>query len=338
MNKLINIGAGLFWDFLSENAILGTSNKIDLKISGTTKQINGVKEAIKKLKLKKEEGNNEYTCKLKVPKIYIRKIIGHQYRNLDSYKSKFDVQILYDTTLITDEIFPIQENTTIEIKGKESNVKAVVLNVKKYLYNLKVISIYLLQEDYFYLRQNICVLKTSVDPADLRLRKLDIKNEREIKHPFYYISNNIKDIVIIGFENEIEKAKNIIKNSILRQNNIAYNYSLSFLFPIYFKNKLSDFISENSNEIEKNKIKIESMDPEYLRRHISVTISGRWVSIINIKTKLWNYLKNYAIDTVPKLKTGITFQKMLNIYNRNILTKNRSPRIPPIKKKITKML
>ena len=152
------------------------------------------------------------------------------------------------------------------------------------MYNLKVISIYLLQEDYFYLRQNICVLKTSVDPADLRLRKLDIKNEREIKHPFYYISNNIKDIVIIGFENEIEKAKNIIKNSILRQNNIAYNYSLSFLFPIYFKNKLSDFISENSNEIEKNKIKIESMDPEYLRRHISVTISGRRVSIINIKT------------------------------------------------------
>ena len=78
-------------------------------------------------------------CKLKVPKIYIRKIIGHQYRNLDSYKSKFDVQILYDTTLITDEIFPIQENTTIEIKGKESNGKTVVLNVKKYLYNLKVI-------------------------------------------------------------------------------------------------------------------------------------------------------------------------------------------------------
>ena len=29
LNKLINIGAGLFWDFLSENAILGTSNKID---------------------------------------------------------------------------------------------------------------------------------------------------------------------------------------------------------------------------------------------------------------------------------------------------------------------
>ena len=190
LGELINIGAMLFWDFQSENAILGTSNKIDLKISGTTKQIEGVKEAIKKLKLKKEEGTTEYTTKLNIPKIYIRKIIGHQHRNLDSYKSKFDVQILYDYSLITDEIFPLQEITTIEIKGKESNVKAVALNIKKYLFNLRVISIYLLQEDYYYLRQNICSLKTSVDPADLRLRKLDTKNEREIKHPFYYISNN----------------------------------------------------------------------------------------------------------------------------------------------------
>ena len=107
LGELINIGAGLFWDFQGENAILGTSNKIDLKISGTTKQIEGVKEAIRKLKLKKEEGTNEYNVKLNVPKIYIRKIIGHQFRNLDSYKSKFGVQIIYDTSLITDEIFSI---------------------------------------------------------------------------------------------------------------------------------------------------------------------------------------------------------------------------------------
>ena len=300
LGELINIGAGLFWDFQSENSILGTSNKIDLKISGTTKQIQGVKDAIKKLKLKKEEGVNEYNVKLNVPKIYIRKIIGHQYRNLDSYKSKFGVQILFDSSLITDEIFSLQENTTIEIKGKESNVKAVALNIKKYLYNLKVISIYLLEEDYFYLRQNICNLKTNVDPADLRLRKLESKNEREIKHPFYYISNKVRDMVIIGFENEIEKAKNFIKNAVLRQNNLAFNYSLSFLFPIYFKKKLSDFIAENNDEIKNNKIKIESMEPEYLRRHITVTINGRWLPIINIKSKLWNYLKNYAIEGVPK--------------------------------------
>ena len=322
LGELINLGAGLFWDFQSENAILGTSNKIDLKISGTTKQIEGVKEAIKKLKLKKEEGTNEYILKLNVPKIYIRKIIGHQHRNLDSYKSKFGVQILYDSSLITDEIFSIQDSTTIEIKGKESNVKAVVLNIKKYLYNLKVVSIYLLKEDYSYLRQNICNLKTNVDPADLRLRKLDIKNEREIKHPFYYISNNIKDIVIIGFDNEIEKAKNIIKNSLLRQNNIAFNYSLTFLFPIYFKNKLDDFKLENKQELEDNKITIESKEPEYLRRHISVTISGRWVAIDKIKSKLWSYLKNYAIDGVQKKHDINEFEQYAYNQEHKLISKN----------------
>ncbi len=47
LSDLNNIGAQMFWDFQSENAILGTNDKIDLKISGTTKQIEGVKEAIK---------------------------------------------------------------------------------------------------------------------------------------------------------------------------------------------------------------------------------------------------------------------------------------------------
>ena len=322
LGELINLGAALFWDFQCENEILGTSNKIDLKISGTTKQIEGVKEAIRKLKLKNDESSNEYTVKLNVPKIYIRKIIGHQKRNLDSYKSKFGVQILFDSSFITDDIFPIQENTSIEIKGKESNVKAVVLDIKKYLYNLKVISIYLLQEDYFHLRQNICSLKTSVDPADLRLRKLDIKNEREIKHPFYYISNNIKDIVIIGFEKEIENAKVIVRDSTLRENNLAFNYSLSFLFPIYFKTKLYDFMVENKTEIENNKIKIEYMDPEYLRRHISVTISGRWDAIVNIKNKLWKYLKNYVIEGIPKKHDINEFEQYAYNQEHKLISKS----------------
>ena len=321
LKELINIGAKMFWDFHNENTSLGTDNKIDLKLTGTTKQIEGVKKAINELKLKKE-GTDEFNVKIQVPKIYIRKIIGHQYRILDSYKSKYNVQILYDTSLITDDIFSIQENTTIEIKGKESNVKAVALKIKYYLYNLKVISIYLLDEDYFTLRQKICNLKNSVDPADLRLRKLDSKNEREIKHPFYYISNNMKDVVIIGFENEIENSKKVIKNFLLRQNNLAFNYSLNILFPIYFKIKLSDFIRENFEETEKNKIKIEAADPEYLRRHISLNIRGRWKYISEIKNKLWKYLKNYAINTIPRKHDINEFEQYAYNQEHKLISKS----------------
>ena len=321
LKDLINIGAKMFWDFQSENAILGTDDKIDLKISGTTKQIEAVKEAIEELKLKKE-GTNEYTIKLQAPKIYLRKIIGHQYRNLDNYKSKYGVQIIYDTSLITDDIFPIQEYTTIEIKGKESNVKAVALGIKRYLCNLRVISIYLLEEDYFILRQKISNLKNNVDPADLRLRKLDLKNEREIKHPFYYISNNTKDVVIIGFENEIEKARIIIKSFLLRQNNLALNYSLNILFPIYFKSKLGDFMRENAEELQKNKIKIEATDPEYLRRHVSVNIRGNWSALTKTKTNLWKYLKKYAINAIPKKHDINEFEQYAYNQEHKLISKS----------------
>ena len=322
LDDLINLGACLFWDYQNENAILGTSNKLDLKITGTTKQIENVKAAIKKLKLQKEENTKEFSIKLTVPKIYIRKIIGHQNRNLDSYKSKFGVQISFDNACITDEIFNLQEITYIQIKGKESNVKAVSLNIRKYLYNLKVISIYLLQEDYTYLRQNICSLKTSVDPADLRLRKFDLKNEREIKHPFYYISNNVKDLVIIGFENEIEKAQTIIKNAILRQNNLAFNYSLSFLFPIYFKKNLTKFIDNKNTYIKTNKLRVESIEPEYLRRHICVTISGKWANIIELKNQLWNFLKPLAIEGVPKKHDINEFEQYAYNQEHKLISKS----------------
>ena len=92
------------------------------------------------------------------------------------------------TTFVQNDIGCFIQAGKLEIKGKESNVKAVSLRIKQYINNLKVISIYFLEEDYFILRQKISFLKNSVDPADLRLRKLDSKNEREIKHPFYYMS------------------------------------------------------------------------------------------------------------------------------------------------------
>ena len=140
---------------------------------------------IKQLKETKKEPNNDiYVSKLQVPKIFVRKIIGHQNRNLNSYKSKFNVDVEYDMSLITDEIFPLQESTFIQIKGKENNVRAVENDIKSYLYNLKVLTIFLMPTDYQYIRANICELKTKIDPADVRLRKREYKGERDLKHPF----------------------------------------------------------------------------------------------------------------------------------------------------------
>lgn len=177
---------------------------------------------------KNDDAYLRHTVKIKVPKIYVRKIIGHQDRNLNSYKSKYNVDVDYDVGLITDDIFPLQDSTTIILKGKENNVKAVENDIKSYLYNLKVLTIFLMPTDYHYIRNTICYLKTKIDPADVRLRKREYKNERDLKHPFYYIGNSNRDIVIIGYDREVEKGERIIKESLLRQNTLLNNYSLSF--------------------------------------------------------------------------------------------------------------
>ena len=291
LSDLINCGARLFWDFQQENAILGTKDKLEIKISGTSNQIENTIKLIKKIKETKtddEKNNSNIQIKIFIPKIFLRKIIGHQSRNLNMYKSNYNVDITYDNNLITDEIFPIQESTPIQISGKENNVKAVENKIKSLLYDLKVLSIYLMPIDYQIIRNHICNLKTNIDPADVRLRKRESKNERDLKHPFYYISNNNREIVIIGNQNDINKAQKIIKDYIEVQKELKSNFSLSFLFPIYFRKHLVNFSNINHNLIfNEKKLIFDIIEPEFLRRHLSVYIEGKWKEIIEIKNLLW---------------------------------------------------
>ena len=289
--KLIFYGARLFWDFQQQNMILGTNNKIDVKITGTTKQIENVKKMIKQLEEDKTDENNTFITQLQIPKIFVRKIIGHQNINLNSYKSKYNVDIEYDSSLITDEIFPIQDSTQIEIKGKENNVKIVEKDIKSYLYNLKVLSIFLMPTDYQFIRSNICNLKTKIDPADARLRRRENKSEKDFKHPFYYISNNNRDIVIIGFEKEVEKAGKLIKDILKIQNSLNYNYSLSFLLPSHLQKQVNNFIENNKSIINSKKLYVNVIAPQFLRKHLNVYLEGKWNDVIDFKNLIWNNMK-----------------------------------------------
>ena len=98
----------------------------------------------------------------------------------------------YDNSLITDEIFNITELSKITVKGLEKNVNKVSTEIENYLYNMKVVSIHLMNTDYIYVKTNICSLKTSIDPADLRLRKKDSKIEREITNKRNFFPCNKK--------------------------------------------------------------------------------------------------------------------------------------------------
>jgi hypothetical protein len=322
LKTLSNIGARLFWDFRQLSNI-NLNNLIEVKITGTPSQIEKVKVEINKIIAEKEVTLDSYSVQINVPKLFVRRIIGHQNRNLISYKSKFNVDMDFDSSLITDDIFQIGENSKITIKGKENFVKFVEKEIKKHLFNLKVLTIFLMPTDYNYVRNNICQLKTMVDPADLRLRKRDYKLDRDIKHSFYYVPSNNKDLVVIGYDSEIKKAEKIIKEFLLRQNTLNFNYSLCVLCPLYYSKLIDNFRNDNSNLINKKNLILKVFDPVFSRKHLNIYLEGKWKDIVEIKEMLFKYLsekeknKNRAKSNIAEFKQ-YAFNQEHKLISKNL--------------------
>jgi hypothetical protein len=287
LKTLCNIGARLFWDYRQQ----ATYNQfIQIIITGTQSQINKVKYQIFKLKSEKDMSSEDCSTIISVPQIFVRKIIGHQNRNLISYQTKYKVDIEYNPNLMTDEIFPICDFTYITLKGRENHVKTVEFEIKRTIQNLRVVTMYLMPNDYNSVKTNICTLKTMIDPADMRLRKRDYKIDREIKHSFYYIPCTNKDLVIIGFDNEIKKAQKVINEFLLRQNTMEPNYSLCFLCPVFFLNQINTFVAENQKLLTKKNVILKIYDPSHSRKHLNIYLEGKWKDIVHVKIHLMKYL------------------------------------------------
>jgi hypothetical protein len=300
LKSLCNIGARLFWDYRQQAAY---NQFIQIIITGTSSQIFKVKNQIYKLKSEKDISSDDFSIIMSVPQMFVRKIIGHQNRNLISYQMKYKVDIEYSLNFMSDEIFPICEYCYITLKGRENHVKTVEYEIKRTIENLKIITIYLMPNDYISVKSNICFLKTMIDPADMRLRKREYKNDREIKNAFYYVPCTNKDLVIIGFENEIKKAQKVINEFLLRQNTMEPSYSLCFLCPVFFLNQINTFQDENQKLFEKKNVILKIYDPSHSRKHLNVYLEGKWKDIISVKTELMKFLTEN--DKNSKKKNGL---------------------------------
>jgi len=321
LKTLSNIGARLFWDYRQLSNI-DLNNLIEVKITGTQTQIDKVREEINKIIAEKQVTLDSYHVEINVPKLFVRKIIGHQNRHLISYKSKFNVEFEFDHSLITDDIFHIGENSKIKIKGKENFVKFIEKEIKIIISNLKVFTLFLMPTDYNYVRTNICQLKTMVDPSDLRLRKRDYKTDRDIKHSFFYVPSNHKDLVIIGYDNELKKAEKTIKEYLLRQNTLNVNSSLCFLCPLYYSNLLDHFLTDQSTIIHGKNIIMKVFDPVFSRKHLNVYLEGKWKDIIELKEILFKYLSEKDKNKTRGKSNMAEFEQYAFNQEHKLISKN----------------
>ena len=63
---------------------------------------------------------------------------------------------------------------------------------------------------------NVKEIKTLVDPCELRVKKM-IREWKDLRHPFYYVPNYLREVVFIGSKEEIAQAE-VELDKFLRKN------------------------------------------------------------------------------------------------------------------------
>jgi len=52
-------------------------------------------------------------------------------------------------------------------------------------------------------------VKVQVDPCEIRIKRMN-REWKELRHPFYYLPNYFREMVLIGTQKEIEDAEKIL--------------------------------------------------------------------------------------------------------------------------------
>lgn len=299
-------GVRLFWE--REDI---KKPKIELKISGTAIQIHNIKQAINDIILQDFE-SKETSALLKVPKLFLRKIVGYQGKYIDCYKMKYSVKIEYDIQAAGDEIYQLTEETAISVKGKRSKVELVIKDLKKITKDLKSLSIQLQSNEYVIIKSNISSLKTQLDPADIRLAKWDGK-------PVSPLNQNLqKELVAVGNIYELKKCETAIKEYILKQSLLKNSYHLAFFFNKSHEERIKDFMVNVLDK--KSGVLIKSYSYPLYDEYLSITMEGKWSSIKDILSRLNAYLfpnttnEHYKYEAQILLKKAEVLAKSINCF------------------------
>lgn len=147
---------------------------------------------------------------IKVPKNFIRKLIGYQEKNLANYRKTNTVDFYFDKELLVDEVFPMNETAQLRIFGRNCDVLAVNELIQKDLATIKMKTVLLQMNDCKILMDNVKEVKVMVDPCELRIKKMT-REWKDLRHPFYYLPNYFREMALIGTDTEIAYAESQIE-------------------------------------------------------------------------------------------------------------------------------
>lgn len=84
---------------------------------------------------------------------------------------------------------------------------------------------------------NVKEVKVQVDPCEIRIKKMT-REWKDLRHPFYYLPNYFREMVLIGNKKEIDDAEKMLDRflQIKRELQKVNLQQISYLLPLQYKN------------------------------------------------------------------------------------------------------
>lgn len=157
-------------------------------------------------------------------------------KNLSHYRKLYTVDFDYNREFLTDEVYSLHETTQLRVFGSTRDVRIVNVLIQKEMENLKMKTIFLQMNDCKMVMDNVKEVKVQVDPCEIRIKKIS-RDWKELRHPFFYLPNYFREMVLIGSQTEIEYAEKILDKffAVKREQHKLNLQQISYLLPIGMK-------------------------------------------------------------------------------------------------------
>ena len=246
-----------------------------------------------------------------LPKIYVRKVVGHQCKNIIFLQKKYNVQITYDDHYMNDEFYNLDEISYIKVEGCEWAVKAVSTLVTQWILLLQVVTIVLPINDCKNMKSDIYYIKNRMDPADLRISKAtNHKINKELNHPFFFMPNYTQNLMLIGFNAEISSALVSLEEILTKRHSPDDTFTCSYLVPLYTADALRSTLPEMA-KLANNGVQLFVYDPNPPRKQATLLVIGKWSDILGMRNLINNKVSDLMDDSnYPQYREYYEYQQI----------------------------
>ncbi len=148
------------------------------------------------------------------------------------YRKHYCVDFFYNRDLLTDDVYMQNDFTQLRVYGNSRDVRTVNECIHREMQALKMKTLSLQMNDGKLILDSIKEVKISAHPCEVRVKKMT-RDQKELRHPFYYLPVYVRDLVLIGYQKEIDAAELKIEKALSEKRKLqkVNMHQVSYLLP-----------------------------------------------------------------------------------------------------------